>query len=96
MFDSPGKKGGRDLMAEFNCANPAGEDELDLPGADLLVELHCLEELPFVRGTQVQLGWEAGALEETLDALDLAGGQAEDLLRELRSQDLANSNRFPV
>jgi hypothetical protein len=79
MVDNPVKNGGRDPIAEFNRADPACEDELDLPGADFLVELHCREELPFVRGAHVQLGWQAGALEETFDALDFARGQAEDL-----------------
>src|ERR1035441_507836 len=96
MVDNPVKNCGRDPIAEFSRANPACKDELDLPRADLLVELHCQEEFPFVRGAQVQLGGQTSAPEETLDALDFARGQAEDLRRELCSHDLTNSNRLPV
>src|ERR1035441_1188820 len=96
MVDNPVKNGGRDPIGEFSRANPACKDELDLPRADLLVELHCQEEFPFVRGAQVQLGGQTSAPEETLDALDFARGQAEDLRRELCSQDLANGDCFPV
>jgi hypothetical protein len=74
MVDGRGKQGGGDLGAELNRADPAREDELDVPGADLLVELHRGEQLPPLRGVEFHLGGQADALEEAFDARDFARG----------------------
>src|ERR1035441_1846611 len=96
MVDGLGKQTGGDLVVELNRADPACQNKLDLPGADLLVELHRQEDLPFVRGAQVQLSREAGALEEPIDALALTPEQAEALQREFPRDHLADGNRFTV
>ena len=94
--DSLGKEGGRDPLAEFPGADPAGEHELDLASADLLVELHRGEELLPLRGVQFQAGGQAGAPEDSLDAVHLARGQAEDFCGEPGGGDLPDGNRFAM
>src|ERR1017187_3937953 len=47
LVDDLDKHGGGNLVAEFNRANPACQNKLDLPGADLLIEHHGREDLPF-------------------------------------------------
>ena len=83
-------------MAEFDGADSAREHELDLPFADLLVELHRGEELLSLRSVQFHLGRQAGALEDALYEIHLARGQTEQLRGELGRGNLADGNRFAM
>ena len=83
-------------LAKLDGAEAAGEHELDLAAADLLVELHGGEELFPLRGVQVQAGGQAGAMEDGLDAGHLGRGQVEDLGGEFGGGDLADGDCFAV
>src|SRR5512139_2794181 len=96
MIDGPGKKRSRNLVAEFDGADSASEQELDFPAADLLVEPHCGEDLLLLRRAQLHLGGQTGALENTHYAIHLTRGQAERLRGESRRGDLADGDRLPV
>ena len=66
--------GFRNFLAVFDFADLAGEDEFDFALRNLLVELHCAEELLLLRRVEADFGGKAGALEQSADAFGVGCG----------------------
>ncbi len=76
-------------MAELDPADAPGQDELDLAGRDLFIELHGRQEPMALGGGESDLCGEASALKQPADALDFTTTQAQEVGREFGGGDLA-------